>query len=227
MIRRIIDIVLSASALIVLAPLLLGITLLVRLSNGAPIFFLQYRAGLHGVPFRMIKFRTMRSDAERSGGTLTFRSDSRITPVGRILRRFKLDELPQFLNVLRGEMTIIGARPEVLDWVEHYSEEQREVLSAKPGLSDPVQIFFRHEQEYLKNSAEYEKLFVIKVRKQIEYLRSRTFLSDVATAFRTLLIIIPTKPSAEELAVYSAIANQMTGLGEQVRSAEKPEPDQS
>lgn len=207
MTRRIIDIVVSALALMVAAPLLLGLSLLIWLFHGTPIFFLQNRAGLHGVPFRMIKFRTMRRDAERSGGTLTFQSDSRITPLGRVLRRYKLDELPQLINVLRGEMTLIGPRPEVLDWVARYTDEQREVLTVKPGLSDPVQIMFRHEQEYLKSAAEYEQLFIIKVQKQIEYLRSRTFLSDVITAVRTLLILIPGKPSHQELAVYAAIAS--------------------
>ncbi|RYD84438.1 MAG: sugar transferase [Verrucomicrobiaceae bacterium] len=206
MIRRIIDMIVAMLALIITAPLLLGISVLIWLTAGAPIFFLQNRVGLHGMPFRMFKFRTMKRDAERSGGTLTFQADSRITPCGGILRRFKLDELPQFLNVLRGEMTLIGPRPEVMDWVQRYTNEQREVLTAKPGLSDPVQIRFRHEQDYLKSAAEYEKLFIIKVREQIEYLRSRTFLSDLVTAFRTLLIIIPSKPSAEELAVYAAIA---------------------
>lgn len=207
MIRRIIDIVVSTLALILLAPPLVVIAALVYLLHGSPIFFTQNRAGLHGVPFKMIKFRSMRKDAEKSGGSLTFRADSRITPLGRVLRKYKLDELPQFLNVLRGEMTLIGPRPEVLDWVERYTETQREVLSAKPGLSDPVQILFRHEQEYLSSAAEYERLFTIKVQRQIEYLRSRTFLTDVLTGARTVLVLIPTRPSAYQLTVYAEIAS--------------------
>lgn len=205
MTRRLIDLLVAAIALISLAPLLALISLLVRVSSGRPIFFIQSRAGLNGVPFRMIKFRTMRQDAEKTGGSLTFKADLRITPVGRFLRRWKFDELPQLINVLLGEMTIIGRRPEVLDWIERYTIEQREVLRAKPGLSDPVQILFRHEQDFLSSASEYEKLSAIKVGKQIEYLRCRTPLSDIVTAFRTFRALFPSKVSEDELAIYAQI----------------------
>lgn len=203
--RRVLDILISAIALVVLAPLVMLVAILIRVLDGAPVLFFQYRAGLHMVPFRMIKFRTMRPDAEKCGGSLTFREDKRIMRLGRFLRRCKLDELPQLFNVLRGEMTLIGPRPEVLDWAKRFSSEEREVFSVKPGLSDPVQIFFRHEQDHLQNEREYRKLVTIKIGRQIEYLRSRTAISDVATVLATLRVLFPGKPSADELAVYSAI----------------------
>ena len=205
MIRRCVDVVVSGAALVAAAPLLAGIALVVRLVCGSPVFFLQRRAGLGGAPFPMIKFRTMRRDAEAVGGPLTFQDDHRITRVGRFLRRHKLDELPQLINVLCGEMTLIGPRPEVLDWVARYTPEQREVLSVKPGLSDPVQLVFRHEHDFLRTAAEYERLVAIKVRRQIAYLRSRTVLSDVATAALVMRAFLPSRPSVEELAVYAAI----------------------
>jgi len=205
MTRRLIDLAVASGALLAASPLLLAIALAIRIKEGAPVFFQQWRAGRNGVPFRMIKFRTMIVNAEKVGGSLTYQADRRITPLGRFLRRSKLDELPQLINILRGEMTIIGPRPEVLDWVERYTAEQREVLRAKPGLSDPVQLLFRHEQDFLSDTAEYHLLMPIKVARQIEYLRSRTALSDLRTAFLTLRAIFPSKPAEEELAVYAAI----------------------
>src|SRR5262249_26664097 len=205
MARRCVDLLVSVGALLFAAPLLLTIALAIALKDGRPILFVQRRAGLGGVPFRMFKFRTMRPDAERAGGTLTFRAAPRITPLGRLLRRSKLDELPQLFNVLLGDMTLIGPRPEVLDWVAGYTPAQREVLAFKPGLSDPVQLFFRHEQEFLASPAEYRGLSAIKVQKQIEYQRSRTALSDARVILQTLRALFPSKPAAEELAVYRAL----------------------
>jgi lipopolysaccharide/colanic/teichoic acid biosynthesis glycosyltransferase len=203
--RRCVDVFVSCLGLIFLAPLFALVALLVRVVDGSPILFLQNRAGLNGVPFRMFKFRTMRKGAEQSGGLLTFRADQRITRLGRALRWSKFDELPQLFNVLRGDMTLIGPRPEVLDWVNRYTADEREVLNAKPGLTDPVQILFRHEQDFLNSAAEYEKLVSIKVRKQIEYLRCRSFSSDLATVIQTAASIISRKPSPEEIAIYAAI----------------------
>ena len=205
MIRRCIDVAVSGTVLIVLTPLLLCIGLLVLINDGFPILFLQLRAGRDGIPFRIIKFRTMRLNAEQSGGSLTFKADPRITPLGAFLRQHKFDELPQLLNILRGDMTLVGPRPEVLDWVRRYTPAQREVLMAKPGLSDPVQLLFRHEQDFLTSDSEYERLVAIKIDRQIEFLRRRTFASEVATVFLTIRAMFPSKPSAEELAVYSAI----------------------
>ena len=214
MLRRCVDLFVAFAALIVAGPLMLAISFLIWMQDGSPVLFFQLRAGLRATPFRMIKFRTMRLNAEQTGGSLTFKSDQRITPFGRFLRKYKLDELPQLFNVLRGDMTLVGPRPEVLDWVERYTPEQREVLQVKPGLSDPVQLLFRHEQDYLASATEYEQLFIIKVRKQIEYLRTRTAISDFVTALRTVRTLLPSQASDEELRTYADIQTRSPGQKE-------------
>jgi lipopolysaccharide/colanic/teichoic acid biosynthesis glycosyltransferase len=195
---------------IVLLPLLIATALAIWLTQGRPILFAHQRAGLNGAPFRMFKFRTMRVNSEKSGGSLTFKGDARITPAGKFLRNTKLDEFPQVWNVLRGEMTIVGPRPEVLDWVTRYTTEQREALSSKPGLSDPVQLLFRHEHDYLNSAEEYETLVAIKIQKQIEYSRARTAWSDFVVILRTIRTMFPSRPCAEELAVYESIRAELS-----------------
>jgi len=208
MMRRAIDIVVSASSLLLAAPLLSGVAALLFFMQGQPIIFRQRRVGKDGVPFDMLKFRTMLPQAEQRGGSLTFQADPRITPVGAFLRNYKLDELPQLVNVLRGEMTLIGPRPEVLDWVARYTTEQKRVLSVKPGLTDPVQLTFRNEQKFLASAQEYEQLFIIKVAKQLEYIDSRSCFSDVFVAVSTLKAIFNRSAGEEELAVYSDIKDK-------------------
>lgn len=208
MMRRAIDIVVSASSLLLAAPLLSGVAALLFFMQGQPIIFRQRRAGKDGVPFDMLKFRTMLPQAEQRGGSLTFQADPRITPIGAFLRNYKLDELPQLVNVLRGEMTLIGPRPEVLDWVARYTTEQKRVLSVKPGLTDPVQLTFRNEQKFLASAQEYEQLFMIKVAKQLQYIDSRSCFSDVFVAVSTLKAIFNRSVGEEELAVYSEIKDK-------------------
>jgi lipopolysaccharide/colanic/teichoic acid biosynthesis glycosyltransferase len=208
MMRRAIDIVVSASSLLLAAPLLSGVAALLFFMQGQPIIFRQRRAGKAGVPFDMLKFRTMLPQAEQRGGSLTFQADPRITPIGAFLRNYKLDELPQLVNVLRGEMTLIGPRPEVLDWVARYTTEQKRVLSVKPGLTDPVQLTFRNEQKFLASAQEYEQLFIIKVAKQLQYIDSRSCFSDVFVAVSTLKAIFNRSVGEEELAVYSEIKDK-------------------
>jgi lipopolysaccharide/colanic/teichoic acid biosynthesis glycosyltransferase len=205
MLRRCADIFLATIGLIVFSPILAAVATAIWLTQGRPIIFVQQRAGLNGMPFRMFKFRTMRVNAEKAAGSLTFKNDARVMPLRKFLRKSKLDEFPQLWNVLRGEMTIVGPRPEVMDWVARYTTEQREALSAKPGLSDPVQLLFRHEQDYLNNALQYEKLVEIKIQKQIEYLRARTAWSDFVVIVGTLRTMFPSRPSPEELAVYKSI----------------------
>lgn len=209
MMRRAIDIVVSASSLLLAAPLLSGVAALLFFTQGQPIIFRQRRAGKDGVPFDMLKFRTMLPQAEQQGGSLTFQADPRITPIGAFLRNYKLDELPQLVNVLRGEMTLIGPRPEVLDWVARYTTEQKRVLSVKPGLTDPVQLTFRNEQKFLASAQEYEQLFIIKVAKQLQYIDRRSCFSDVLVAVSTLKAIFNRSVGEEELAVYSAIKDKV------------------
>lgn len=208
--RRIIDFVISILALLLIFPLLFAIAISLLMTQGSPIFFTQKRAGRNGTPFAMFKFRTMHHKSEQLGGSLTFQRDPRITPLGVFLRNYKLDELPQLLNVLFGEMTLIGPRPEVLDWVEKYTPEQKRVLSVKPGLTDPVQLIFRNEQKFLSSAKEYELLYAIKVSKQLDYIDSRSFFSDLLVAFSTPVAVFSSKIGKEEFSVYSEIRRKLS-----------------
>ena len=156
MLKRIIDVVVSAIALTLLAPVLIAIAIAVKLTSRGPVLFVQARAGRRGAPFRMLKFRTMVADAERRLGELVdidgidqpafkLPHDPRVTSVGRFLRRTSLDELPQLFNVLRGDMSLVGPRPEQVELVERYRPEDRFRLAVKPGITGPMQVFGRGE----------------------------------------------------------------------------------
>lgn len=198
--RRAFDASAAAVGLLLLSPLLLPVALLVKLSSPGPVLFRQERVGRGGEPFKILKFRTMRQDAERVGGQLTVGADPRVTPIGRFLRAWKLDELPQLINVLRGEMALVGPRPEVPRYVALYTPEQRRVLSVRPGITDPASVTFRNESELMAGHDEPERLYVEeimphKLRLNLEYLDRRTFLSDFGVIFGTLEAVI--KPVAE------------------------------
>jgi lipopolysaccharide/colanic/teichoic acid biosynthesis glycosyltransferase len=203
--RRIVDIGFSVCAITILAPLFFLVAFLVWVRDGRPVLYSQKRAGLRGETFLIYKFRTMSRSAGAIGGPLTFRADARITRMGRFLRRYKLDEFPQLWNVLKGDMTIVGPRPEVLEWVARYDPEERVILEHRPGLTDPVQLLFRHEQDFLESKEQYDRLFHFKVSKQIEYGRTRSFVSDLCVVLRTPFAIVMRRPNQQELALYRAL----------------------
>jgi lipopolysaccharide/colanic/teichoic acid biosynthesis glycosyltransferase len=207
LVRRAVDFVLSAFLLVTLFPVFLIVSAVVLLTMGQPIFYGQYRGGQHGRPFKMFKFRTMNPDAE-AGGPLTLREDPRIPPMGRLLRKYKIDELPQLVNVFLGQMTFVGPRPEVLDWVAQYSPQERRVLRTRPGLTDPVQILFRHEQDHLEGPDQYRALMRVKVRRQLDYLSRRSAVSDLRAVFDTFRCILNHRASDEELRVYEDCRRQ-------------------
>ncbi len=189
--KRLFDLLASAVGLLLLVPLFALIALLIKLDDGGPVFFRQERVGYRGRPFLMWKFRTMFPGAEKSGGQLTFAGDKRITRAGQFLRRGKLDELPQLINVLRGEMSLVGPRPEVARYVACYSEEQRLVLEQVPGITDPASLKYRHENELLAGSPDPEKLYLDeimpdKIRRNLEYATRATLVSDIVIILRTL-----------------------------------------
>lgn len=188
--RRLFDASAATLGLLVLSPLLLVVAVSVAASSPGPVFFRQVRVGRGGEPFDILKFRTMRTDAERTGGQLTVGEDPRITRVGRFLRQWKLDELPQLINVVRGEMALVGPRPEVPRYVELYTEEQRQVLTVRPGITDPASVAFRSESELMGRHPDpgryyIEEIMPRKLSINLDYLSRRTLLSDVGVILNT------------------------------------------
>ncbi|GAH17100.1 unnamed protein product, partial [marine sediment metagenome] len=147
--KRLFDLFWASLGLVLLSPLFLILALLIKLADGGAVFYRQERVGWRGRPFRVWKFRTMVMNAERMGKPLTVGDDPRITAAGRFLRRFKLDELPQLFNVVRGEMSLVGPRPEVAKYVRLYTPGQRRVLDLVPGITDPASIKYRDESDIL------------------------------------------------------------------------------
>ncbi len=195
-IKRFFDILCSALGLILLSPLLLILSIIIIMDSKGGIFFRQIRVGKNNKDFHIFKFRTMLPDSEKKGALTVGNSDSRITKVGRWLRKSKLDELPQLLNVLLGEMSLVGPRPEVRKYVNLYSEEQKQVLSVKPGLTDPASIAFSNENELLKGTANPEEFYIERVMPKkisinIRYIQERKFGSDLVILWKTLLKLLP------------------------------------
>lgn len=189
--KRVFDFCGAVSGLLLLSPLFALISLAVYLDSGRPVFFRQPRVGRGGRQFLLWKFRTMVVDAGRRGGELTVGRDPRITRVGGVLRASKLDELPQLVNVVRGEMSLVGPRPEVPRYVALYDEGERAVLHLTPGITDPASILYRHEAELLGQSEDPERLYCEEVMKHkieinLAYARRATFWSDFGVLLRTL-----------------------------------------
>lgn len=190
--KRVFDLVISAAGLTVLSPLLLLTAALIKLTSRGPVLFRQERMGRGFRPFQICKFRTMAADAERKGGPLTAGRDPRITRVGSILRKTKIDELPQLINVLRGEMSFVGPRPEVPKYVELYREEYERLLTVRPGITDPASLKYRHESALLGESADPEATYVQeilpdKIRLGQEYIARQSLLLDLGLIVRTVL----------------------------------------
>ncbi|MBI4687077.1 MAG: sugar transferase [Nitrospirae bacterium] len=195
LLKRIFDLSISLAGLFLLSPLLLIISLLIKLTSSGPVFYRGVRIGRFGKPFRILKFRTMVENAEKIGGTSTPDDDPRITGVGNTLRRYKLDELPQLINVLKGEMSFVGPRPQVPWAVELYSDEEKLLLSVRPGITDLASIKFRNEAEILKGSKapdrEYlEKIAPEKIRLGLEYVKNRSLVFDIKIIFSTLKALL-------------------------------------
>ena len=188
-IKRIFDILFSLLGLLILAPILLLTWIVVRVSSGGPVIFKQERSGLNGVPFTIYKFRTMYP--EHGGSSVSVKGESRITPLGGVLRRFKLDELPELWNILKGDMSFVGPRPDMPEYTARLQGDQREILTLRPGLTSPASIKYSREEQLLSSVPDPLKYFdeVIwpdKTEMNLEYLRDRTFFGDIRLIFRTL-----------------------------------------
>lgn len=192
MAKRILDIVASSIGLVITALLFLVISILIKRKSPGPVFYRGTRIGKNGKPFRIFKFRTMVDNAEKFGGPSTAGDDPRLLKIGKFLKQYQLDELPQLINVLRGEMSLVGPRPEVKIYIDMMAEEEREIiLSAKPGMTDLASLWNFHESEILKGSPDPEKTYQEKIRPtkiklQLEYVKTRSFLIDFKIIIKTI-----------------------------------------
>jgi len=185
MAKRLLDVVGALLGLVFLAPVFLAVALWIRIDSPGPVFYRQERVGQGGRTFRIHKFRTMRTDAASLGPQITVGADARITRAGKFLRRAKLDELAQLIDVLRGDMSLVGPRPEVPRYVALYPPELRnKIFSVRPGITDPASLAFRHESDLLARAADPEHAYVheilpIKLKAAAEYVDQRTFWRDL------------------------------------------------
>lgn len=191
--KRAFDIVCAALGLLVLSPVLLMCALLVGLTSPGGVLFRQERMGRDGVPFTIYKFRSMRKD--NAGLKISTSSDSRITPVGRVLRKTKLDELPQLWNVLKGDMSFVGPRPEVREYTDLYTDEQRQVLLLRPGITGLASIRYRNENELLSASADPNRTYIeevmsAKLALDLEYIPRACVSYDVRLILETLVTVV-------------------------------------
>ncbi|MNQ51133.1 putative undecaprenyl-phosphate N-acetylgalactosaminyl 1-phosphate transferase [compost metagenome] len=195
MLKRLFDICCSALGLLVLLPFLALIAIAIKLDSPGPVFFRQERVGRRGVPFRIHKLRSMQVRHSAIDRQITVGADARITRVGRLIRQWKLDELVQLIDVLRGDMSLVGPRPEVPRYVAMYPDDARdEILSVRPGITDLASIQFRNESTILAQSTDPERAYqeVIlpeKLRLQQQYVRTRSFTGDLAILFKTAAAI--------------------------------------
>jgi lipopolysaccharide/colanic/teichoic acid biosynthesis glycosyltransferase len=202
-IKRFFDLVVACVSLIVLSPVLLIVAVLIKLDSPGRVLCRVDRIGKDGVPFKMYKFRSMVIHADRMGSALTHGLDPTVTRVGRMLRKWKIDELPQLLNVLRGEMSIVGPRPESPGFVRHYTPEQRQVLKVMPGITGLTQVKFRHEETLLKRCTDIEKDYIevimpTRLAIDLEYIKNQSLLLDMRLIVQTFLCLFQGDEFAEQ-----------------------------
>lgn len=193
--KRVLDLASALVGLLLLSPILAIVAIVILADDGRPVFFRQARIGHRGTPFRIWKFRTMCANAETQGRQITVGDDPRITRVGGVLRRLKVDELPQLINVVKGEMSLVGPRPEVPEYVARYAPEQRNVLSIVPGITDPASIEYRHESDILACAHDPERTYVDvimpeKIRLNLEYAKSATVWTDLRVIAGTIWLVV-------------------------------------
>ncbi len=193
--KRLFDIFFSILGLVVLSPLFLVVAVWIKLDSRGPVFYRQVRVGRHNRDFRIFKFRSMRVGSDKGSLVTIGGRDPRITRSGYIIRKLKLDELPQLINVLKGDMSFVGPRPEVRHYVDYWTEEQMVVLSVRPGITDPASIKFRNENELMATAENPEEYYINvimqeKLKLYIEYVNHHTLLTDIGLIFKTLWVVI-------------------------------------
>jgi len=193
--KRIFDFTVSLVSLILLSPFFILIMAGIIIFDGRPVLFRQMRVGVNGSGFMLNKFRTMRVIRGAASGTFDAGDTSRITKIGAFLRKTKLDELPQLWNVFKGDMSLVGPRPEVRKWVDAYPERWAKVLTVKPGITDPASIYYRNEEELLAQADDpvacyRDQILPHKLDLYEEYVRTRTFLGDIFLIFKTIMLVL-------------------------------------
>jgi lipopolysaccharide/colanic/teichoic acid biosynthesis glycosyltransferase len=191
MAKRVFDLLLAIVGLLLLWPLFLLVWVVIKIDDGGPVLFHQDRVGKDGIIFKILKFRTMQMTAPGKGPSVTAKGDVRITRTGQWLRRSKIDEFPQLWNVIRGDMSFVGPRPEVPHYVALYTEAQRKVLALRPGITDEASIEFRDEEKLLAASADHERFYIEhcmprKIAVNLAYAQRATLLRDLGVILRTL-----------------------------------------
>ena len=189
MVKRAFDIVASLAGLIILSPVLVIVALLIKIRMPGPILFTQSRTGRYGRPFTIYKFRSMLPD--HKGTVISVKGESRITPLGNTLRKYKLDELPELWNILRGEMSFVGPRPDLPEYTDRLEGEERKILELRPGLTGPATLLYANEEELLASVDDPQKyndevLWPQKVRLNLDYYHNRSFSGDILLIFKTI-----------------------------------------
>ncbi|MEK6744528.1 MAG: sugar transferase [Nitrospirota bacterium] len=209
--KRLFDITLSLVGLALLSPVLVLLAIAIRLESRGPVFYRGVRIGRYGRPFRIFKFRSMVQDAEKAGASSTSTTDMRVTRIGHIIRKFKFDEFSQLINVLIGDMSIVGPRPEVQKFVDLYTEEEKQILSVRPGITDWSSIKFHNEGEIIEASGikdadeAYAKLIrPEKLRLQLKYVRERNLWIDIKIIVSTVLTLVSTRMGGKPVGVPDA-----------------------
>lgn len=193
--KRLFDILASSLGLLILSPLFLILAVWIPLDSPGPVFYRQTRVGRGGRDFRIFKFRTMRAGADKGSLVTIGGRDPRVTRTGNVLRRLKLDELPQLINVLIGDMSLVGPRPEVRKYVDLYTPEQRHVLDVRPGMTDAASIKYRNESELLGQAEDPEDFYIHvimpdKLAINLDYVRNHSFWGDIRLIFKTIWTVI-------------------------------------
>ena len=189
--KRLFDIFFSFIGLALLLPFMLFVSLSIAVTSGFPFLYFQKRVGKNGIDFLLIKFRTMKKNADKEGLLTVGEKGKRITPIGYWLRRYKIDELPQLFNVLIGNMSLVGPRPEVRKYVELYTPEQKKVLSVKPGITDYASIVYSNESAVLERAEDPERMYIAKVmpskiKLNLKYIEDQNLLTDMKVIFKTV-----------------------------------------
>ena len=193
--KRLFDIVASGLGLIFLSPFFLVLAVWIKLDSPGPVFYRQVRVGRHNRDFRIFKFRSMRVGADKGSLVTIGGHDPRITRSGYFIRKFKLDEFPQLINVFRGEMSLVGPRPEVRHYVDYWTPKQMHVLDVRPGITDPASIKYRNENELMEKAEDPERYYIEvimqeKIKLYLEYVNHHTFWGDIGLIFQTLWSIV-------------------------------------